>query len=165
MIRRYSYSGLVNNMSFRGNLGARKKWPIVKNRIGFPTRGTIKEASVQDIQRLSAEAKDRHWSATARPAWLAEHSAQIESIFVTILAEDSGYLRCSVVAILLDGSGGHFSLDISPLSFDKLKDLGKDRLVSLAHRYINSFASIPLHSDQQAKWDRKMRDKGDGGAF
>jgi hypothetical protein len=152
-------------MSFRVNLGARKKWPVVKNRIGVPVRGTIKEASVQDILRLSAEAKDRHWSATARPSWLTEHSGQIESIFVTLLVEDRNYLRCSVVAILLDGSGGHFSLDMSPLSFDKLRDLGKERLVSLVHRYINSFTSIPLDSDQQTKWNRKMGGKGEGGAF
>jgi hypothetical protein len=152
-------------MSFRVNLSVRKRWPIVKNRIGVPIRGVIKEASVQDILRLSADAKDRHWSATARPSWLTEHSEQIESIFITLLAEDRDYLRCSVVAIRTDGSGGHFSLDISPFSFDKLRDLGKESLISLAHRYINSFASIPLDSDQQAKWDRKMSGKGESGAL
>lgn len=147
-------------MSFRVGLHTRTKWPIIKNRIGTPVRGVIKEASVQDILRLSAEAKGRHWSATARPSWLTEHSGQIESIFVTLLVEDRNYLRCSVVAILMDGSGGHFSLDMSPHSFDKLRDLNMERLVTLAHRYINSFASIPLDSGQQAKWDRKIR--GDG---
>jgi hypothetical protein len=150
-------------LPLRFNLSAQKKWPIVKNRIGAPVRGVIKEASVQDILRLSAAAKDRHWSATARPSWLTENSEQIEGILVTLLTEDRNYLRCSVVVILSDGSGGNFSLDMSPLSFDELKDLSEEHLVSLAHRYMNSFASIPLDSDQQAKWDRKMSGKGDGG--
>lgn len=147
-------------MSFRFGPHARTKWPIIKNRIGTPVRGVIKEASVRDILRLSAEAKARHWSATARPSWLAENSGQIESVFVTLLVEDRDYLRCSVVAVLMDGSGGHFSLDMSQHSFDKLRDLNMERLATLAHRYINSFTSIPLDPGQQAKWDRKI--SGDG---
>jgi hypothetical protein len=133
------------------------EWPIVKNHAGFTVRGVIKRASVQDILRLGTEAAEHHWSARARPVWLRDHAEIISALFVTILSEESGYIRCSVIVVLSDGSGGHFSLDVDPSRFEALEDVSQEELVALAHRYFRRFPSVPLDPDQQAGWDRPDR--------
>lgn len=162
MIRQSIYWDLVGNVPFQRKILTRKKWPIVMNRIGVPAQGVIKRASVQDVLRLNTEAKRRHWSATGRPEWLREHSGDLEDLCVTILSKERDYIRCSVVAILRDGSGGHFSLDVSSAEFDDLQDLDQQKLVSFAHSYFHSFSSIPLDPGQRAEWDRRGNHKDEG---
>ena len=147
-------------MLFRRKNLRPKKWPIVINRIGVPMQGVIKSVSVQDVLRLIAEAKRHHWTAAGRPEWLREHSNDLQDLLVTILSKERDYIRCSVVAILQDGSGGHFSLDISSTEFDTLPDLDQETLVSFAHNYFHSFSSIPLDPGQQAEWDRRGSGRG-----
>lgn len=131
------------------------RWPTVRNGVGLSVNGIVKRTSIQEVLDLAAEAAASGFSAQARPAWLRENSDQIKDLFVTILAVNSdGYIRCSVVAILSDGSGGHFPLDIKPSRFEKMKAVGYEGIVDLAHRYLNYFKSIPLDPGQQVEWDR-----------
>jgi hypothetical protein len=134
---------------------ASRKWPLVKNRIGYLARADIKRISPGEIERLAEAARSRHWSARGRPAWLKAHRDDIENCYLTFLNEETGgCLRCSVAVVLSDGSGRHFSLDVAPEDFERLKDADPETLIRMAHLYLNSFKHVPLDPDQMKTWDR-----------
>lgn len=134
---------------------ALRRWPKVKNRVGFLARGDIKRASVGEVERLSRQAALNHWSGQGRPAWLDSHCGEIADIYVTSLsAEAAGFFRCSVLVVLSDGSGGHFRVDMSPKDFRRLRNVGRKALVEMSHAYIKTFRNIKLDPYQAGKWRR-----------
>jgi hypothetical protein len=136
------------------------RWPSIENKIGIHMPGVIRRASVRDLLKIGDDAKKNGWSSAGRPLWTVEHSSQIRDLFITVLSEDRGFLRCSVTAVLTDGTGGHFSLDMSRRKFDELPDLSQEELVTLAFRYFKMFRNIPLDADQQAEWDKHAGGQG-----
>lgn len=137
--------------------GKRRKraWPQIENRGGFLGRGDIKKVSLDEIKRMVQYAKASHWSAQARPVWLDDHRASISGLYLTFLYEESeGCFRCLVTALFSEGGGGHFSLDIAGDQFDNLPDLEGFAVIELAHRFLQSFPTIPLDDEQRAAWER-----------
>lgn len=134
-------------------------WDAIRNRAGLPVSGTLKVATLEEIVALSAKARQRHWSGQGRPGWLSEHSADLQRLYVEVLIPDREYVRCSIVAILGDGTGGHFAVDISREDLDGLPDVSPQELNDLAHRYLLTFKSIPLDRAQQAAWDKLYEER------
>lgn len=149
------------------NLISSQKWPVINNKVGIPARGVIKRASVREVLELAGEAAATPgFSAQARPEWIRENSKQIKDLLMVILTVNQGYVRCSVTAILADGTGGHFALDVKNSKFDDLRDLTWNETVDLAHRYLNSFSSVPLDLRQEEEWNLRYggsRESGNGG--
>jgi len=131
-----------------------RRWPKVKNRAGFLARGHIKKASIVNIELLSRRAALNHWSAQGRPVWLKSHRENVRDIYVTFLhVEAVDCFKCSVLVVLNDGSGGHFSVDISSRDFRRLESVRRKSLVQLAHAYIYTFRNIKLDPAQAGEWE------------
>ncbi|NAS20656.1 hypothetical protein GT755_03030 [Herbidospora sp. NEAU-GS84] len=131
------------------------RWPRVPNRFGVIERGDIKELSTEDLYRLVEAASRNKWSGRGRPDWLADHRAELTDIYLTFLLEETkGVFRCSTTVVLRDGTGGHFSLDVTRADFDRLPDVKRAGLVDLAHRFLSIFPNIPLDAAQREAWDR-----------
>jgi hypothetical protein len=137
-----------------------RAWPQVKNRAGLLSRGDIKRISVNDLERLAHQAKLRHWSGQGRPDWLHAHCEQLADLYLTYIQEEvGGCIRCSVTAILVDGSGGHFGVDVSPEDFDAFPDIGQADIVRLAHSYLQTYPHIPLDDAQREAWRQAYGDQ------
>jgi hypothetical protein len=131
-------------------------WPIITNNVGRLERGTIKQASVQDILQLVEEAARNRWSGAGRPAWLRKNAGEVTDIYVTLRGPEHDHVRCYVMVMSAKGPAGNFMLDMVRSKFESLKDLTQEELVKLVHRYFKSFPSVPLDPDQQATWDRRL---------
>ncbi|MFF0773412.1 hypothetical protein ACFYUK_31275 [Nonomuraea wenchangensis] len=59
-----------------------------------------------------------------------------------------------MTALLRQGGGGHFGLDVARDEFNSLPDLQESAVIELAHRFLQSIPTIRLDADQQAAWDR-----------
>jgi hypothetical protein len=70
--------------------------------------------------------------------------------------EGSALLRCIVTVLLVDGSGGRFTLDVSKLDLDALDDMGDKDVVVHAHRYLATFPQLDLDRNQAATWDQRI---------
>ncbi len=150
----------MDNMAVMRLFGwMRGKWPTVD--IYSPRgggRGDIKTMSVQDLERLQGTAAaNPNWSATGRPAWLREHKDRISQVMLVVFAiEHPSVYRCLVTAILDDGSGGQFTLEVAFADFNSLPDISAKTLVTLAHRYLLNFPHLDLDPEQKAAWKRLM---------
>ncbi|WP_218010790.1 hypothetical protein [Herbidospora mongoliensis] len=108
-----------------------------------------------ELERLANQAAEHDWSGRGRPDWFAEHRAEVKDVYLTFLSEETNeVLRCSTTVVLRDGTGGHFSLDIAKTEFERLRDVGDEVLVDLAHRFLYAFPNIPLDAPQQEAWDQ-----------
>ncbi|GAA3649344.1 hypothetical protein GCM10022224_010090 [Nonomuraea antimicrobica] len=130
-----------------------RKWPSL-DLYSPGGRGDIKRPSPADYERLARTARDQGRSAVGRPGWMAAHASRIRSLFAVVFGtEGPGVYRCLVTAVLDDGSGGSFTLDVSHADFDALPDVTADELVEMAHLYLLDMPPIDLDPDQQASWE------------
>ncbi|GAA4503407.1 hypothetical protein GCM10023191_056290 [Actinoallomurus oryzae] len=130
------------------------KWPDV-DLYAAGGRGDIKTSSTPELERLMAAAGENGWSAVGRPAWLRAHRDRIRSLFLVVFGvEEHTVYRCLVTAVLDDGSGGGFTLDMSFDDFNGLPDVTPKELTRLAHLYLARFPPVELDPAQQEAWER-----------
>ncbi|MER6951514.1 hypothetical protein ABT294_46615 [Nonomuraea sp. NPDC000554] len=130
-----------------------RKWPSL-DLYSPGGRGDIKKPSLADYERLARNAREQGRSAVGRPGWLAAHGDRVRSLFAVVFGtEGPGVYRCLVTAVLDDGSGGSFTLDMSHADFDALPDVTADELVGMAHLYLAEMPPIDLDPDQRETWE------------
>lgn len=116
-------------------------------------RSDIKTLTLNDLERLQAIAAAKPWSAIGRPRWVREHRDRIREVMLRVFVpEHPSVYRCYVTAILDDGSGGEFTLDVAFEEFDRLPDISLKRLVELAHGRLLLYPDIKLDPDQEETW-------------
>ncbi|MFB9833004.1 hypothetical protein [Actinoallomurus acaciae] len=133
----------------------RRRWPSVDLYVPGG-RGDIKTLSVPRLESLMSAAPEHGWSAVGRPSWLDANRHDIRSLLIVIVgtAEPPVY-RCLVTAVLGDGSGGAFTLDVSPADFAALPDITPAESTRLAHLYLASFPPLDLDPAQQESWEEE----------
>jgi hypothetical protein len=129
--------------------GRSRNWPTV-DLYATAGRGDIKAPSLPDVERLMAVAGEQAWHAVGRPAWWDTHRDRIRSAWMVVFGpEASALLRCLVIAVLDDRSGGSFTLDVRPADFDRLPDATPAEQTTLAHLYLAGFPPLHLDPDQR----------------
>jgi hypothetical protein len=135
------------------------KWPTAEIH-GTAGRSDIKVVTAKQLDHLMAKAADTPWSAVGRPHWVRSHRDRLDLALLTIFGtEQPSAYRCLVTAILDDGTGGSFTLDVATGDFNNLPDVTPKTLVTLAHRYLLTFPPIDLDPDQAESWS--WRQPGD----
>jgi hypothetical protein len=129
--------------------GRGRKWPTIDLYMKAG-RGDIKALSPSDLEHLMVVAREKGWSAVGRPAWLDAHKDPIRSLWMVVFGlEEPALLRCMVIAVLDDGSGGSFTLDVSLADFNRLPDATPEELAMLGHLYLAHFPPLELDPDQR----------------
>ncbi|TDD25713.1 hypothetical protein [Nonomuraea diastatica] len=130
-----------------------RKWPSL-DLYSPGGRGDIKKPSLADYDRLARTARDQGRSAVGRPGWMSAHRSRIRSLFAVVFGtEGRGVYRCLVTAVLDDGSGGSFTLDVSRRDYDALLDVTTEELVEMAHLHLLHLPPIDLDPDQRETWE------------
>lgn len=120
----------------------RRSWPTLAI-YGNRARSDIKVVTAERLERLMALAADGPWSATGRPAWFAENRDEVRRILlVSIGTEEPDGCRGLVTVVRNDGTGGSFTLDLSTAEFERLPDVSREELITLAHRFLLTFPPI-----------------------
>jgi hypothetical protein len=136
-------------MRFIKGGGRGRKWPTV-DLYATAGRGDIKALSPPGLEHLMAVAREKGWNAVGRPAWSGAHRDRVRSMWMVVFGpEGSALLRCIVIAVLDDGSGGSFTLDVLPADFDRLPDATPEEQTMLAHMYLAGFPPLELDPDQR----------------
>jgi hypothetical protein len=129
--------------------GRGRKWPTV-DLYTTAGRGDIKAMSPPALELLMAVAREKEWSAVGRPAWWGAHKDRVRSLWMVVFgSEGTTLLRCIAIAVLDDGSGGSFTLDVHLADFNRLPDATPEELAMLAHSYLARFPPLELDLDQR----------------
>lgn len=121
-----------------------RKWPGL-DLYSPGGRGDIKKPSLADHERLARDARERGRNATGRPDWLAAREDRLRSLFAVVFGpEGPDVYRCLVIAVLDDGTGGSFTLDMTRADFEALPDVTPDELALMAHLYLAEMPPVEL---------------------
>ncbi|MDX3004421.1 hypothetical protein PWY87_22220 [Kribbella solani] len=103
---------------------------------------------MKDLERLTSDAVDAHWSATGRPKWLEMNGGDVDHAYLTArVVEGPNVLRC-LATLRPRGSGDlvAFTLDVSRREFDRLPTLTPIQVVGLLHDALAAAPFLPLDS-------------------
>jgi hypothetical protein len=125
--------------------------------LGQVVSGRIKIVTVDQLVSLGERAEDQNFSAAGRPRWIEENRDEIVGVLLMPVGNKyfpPGSLSCfrCYASVTLKGQGSHvFTLDVSPVDFDRLRDVPE--AWTLGELIIYHLPHVPLDSAQQEAWD------------